>query len=170
MLRDWGAEKKYQHVLKGYNYRMEGIQGAVLRVKLRHLEELDRGAARRGAALRRSCSPAAASPTPRAPGVRAARLSHLRRAHDRARAAGRKRCSAQGIQTGIHYPIPVHLLPAYADLGYKAGQFPHSERAANEVLSLPMFPELTAAQSVEVAQALREISSSAAKAGAPALA
>jgi dTDP-4-amino-4,6-dideoxygalactose transaminase len=60
----------------------------------------------------------------------------------------------RNIQTGIHYPTPVHLLPAYADLGYKAGDFPHSEQAANEVLSLPMFPELTVSQSEEVAQAV----------------
>jgi dTDP-4-amino-4,6-dideoxygalactose transaminase len=64
---------------------------------------------------------------------------------------------AQEIQTGIHYPIPVHLLPAYADLGYKAGDFPHSEQAANEVLSLPMFPELTAAQTETVCNALRKL-------------
>ena len=66
---------------------------------------------------------------------------------------------AQGIQTGIHYPIPVHLLPAFADLGYRAGQFPHSEQAANEVLSLPMFPELTEAQCEEVCRALRDLAS-----------
>jgi dTDP-4-amino-4,6-dideoxygalactose transaminase len=64
---------------------------------------------------------------------------------------------ADGIQSGIHYPIPVHLLPAYEDLGYKAGQFPHSEKAANEVLSLPMFPELTPAQSETVATAIRKL-------------
>jgi dTDP-4-amino-4,6-dideoxygalactose transaminase len=66
---------------------------------------------------------------------------------------------AKGIQSGIHYPIPVHLLPAYADLGYRAGQFPHSEKAANEVLSLPMFPELTASQTREVAAAVIELAS-----------
>jgi dTDP-4-amino-4,6-dideoxygalactose transaminase len=62
---------------------------------------------------------------------------------------------AQGIQTGIHYPIPVHLLPAFADLGYSLGEFPHAERAANEVLSLPMFPELTAEQCEVVARAVK---------------
>jgi dTDP-4-amino-4,6-dideoxygalactose transaminase len=66
----------------------------------------------------------------------------------------------RGIHTGIHYPIPVHLLPAYADLGYAAGQFPHSERAANEVLSLPMFPELTESQCTEVADAISELAQS----------
>ena len=64
---------------------------------------------------------------------------------------------AQGIQTGIHYPTPVHLLPAFASLGYRAGQFPHSERAAREVLSLPMFPELTAQQCAEVAAAVKAL-------------
>ncbi|MET0165144.1 MAG: DegT/DnrJ/EryC1/StrS family aminotransferase, partial [Vicinamibacterales bacterium] len=64
---------------------------------------------------------------------------------------------AQGIQTGIHYPTPVHLLPAFADLGYERGEFPHAEQAANEVLSLPMFPELTAEQSEEVALAIRRL-------------
>jgi dTDP-4-amino-4,6-dideoxygalactose transaminase len=61
---------------------------------------------------------------------------------------------AQGIQSGIHYPFPVHLLPAYEDLGYKAGDFPESERAANEVMSLPMFPELTGEQTAAVSAAV----------------
>ena len=64
---------------------------------------------------------------------------------------------AQGIQTGIHYPTPVHLLPAFEDLGYKAGQFPHSERAAAEVLSLPMFAELTPEQTAEVCRAVGQL-------------
>ena len=64
---------------------------------------------------------------------------------------------SRGIQTGIHYPIPVHLLPAYADLGYHAGDFPHSERAAAEVLSLPMFPELTAEQCETVSRAVNDL-------------
>ena len=64
--------------------------------------------------------------------------------------------TAQGISTGIHYPIPVHLQPAYADLGYQVGDFPHSEAAADEVLSLPMFAELTALQQEVVARAVRK--------------
>jgi dTDP-4-amino-4,6-dideoxygalactose transaminase len=75
---------------------------------------------------------------------------------------------AQGVQSGIHYPTPVHLLPAFADLGYRAGQFPHSEKAANEVLSLPMFAELTQAQCEEVSRALHNIAAEGA--GAPRLA
>ena len=78
----------------------------------------------------------------------------IRTAH---RQAWQEALLAQGIQTGIHYPTPVHLLPAFADLGYHAGQFPHSEQAANEVLSLPMFPELTEAQCEKVAQAITSL-------------
>jgi dTDP-4-amino-4,6-dideoxygalactose transaminase len=153
MLRDWGAEKKYQHVLKGYNFRLEGIQGAVLRVKLRHLEAWTE--ARRAAAGRYDRALAGSGvPTPIAlPHNR--HVYHIYAIRTAYRQAWMDALGAQGIQTGIHYPIPVHLLPAYADLGYKAGQFPHSEKAANEVLSLPMFPELTAAQTDTVAAAVR---------------
>ncbi len=141
MLRDWGAEKKYQHVLKGYNYRMEGLQGAILSVKLRHLErwtEARRAHARRynellaGSGLR----------TPEEmPEIR-----HVYHIYS-VRTPGRDRLqdclNSAGIQTGIHYPIPVHLQPAYSDLGYREGDFPHAEAAAREVLSLPIFPEMT---------------------------
>jgi dTDP-4-amino-4,6-dideoxygalactose transaminase len=75
----------------------------------------------------------------------------IRTAH---RAEWQQALMAKGIHTGIHYPIPVHLLPAFADLGYREGQFPHAEKAAREVLSLPMFPELTEAQCEEVVAAL----------------
>jgi dTDP-4-amino-4,6-dideoxygalactose transaminase len=65
--------------------------------------------------------------------------------------------SKKQIQTGIHYPFPVHLLPAYADLGYKQGQFPHSEKAGNEVLSLPMYPEITGDMQAEVVDAVKAL-------------
>ncbi len=159
MLRDWGAERKYQHVLKGYNYRLEGIQGAILRVKLRHLEAWTE--ARRTAAANydrlfsgsRVDAPTAMS--------YARHVYHIYAIRTRQREAWQARLLQQGIQTGIHYPIPVHLLPAYSDLGYKAGDFPHSEQAANEVLSLPMFPELTRRQCEEVAAAVRALADAA---------
>jgi dTDP-4-amino-4,6-dideoxygalactose transaminase len=152
MLRDWGAEKKYHHVHKGYNFRMEGIQGAVLRVKLRYLEVWTE--ARRTAAARYDRLLAGSGvPTPTAiPDAR--HVYHVYAIRTRARQEWQQALQTQGVQTGIHYPIPVHLLPAFADLGYKAGQFPHSERAADEVLSLPMFPELTQAQAEEVSRAV----------------
>jgi len=152
MLRDWGAETKYQHVLKGFNYRMEGIQGAVLRVKLRYLEGWTE--ARRAAAARYYQLFAGSElPTPRqAPYSR--HVYHIYAIRTRERKAWQEALQRKGIHTGIHYPIPVHLLPAYTDLGYRAGDFPHSEQAANEVLSLPMYPELTAAQSEQVARSI----------------
>jgi dTDP-4-amino-4,6-dideoxygalactose transaminase len=155
MLRDWGAEKKYQHVLKGYNFRLEGIQGAVLRVKLRHLEQWTE--ARRAAAARYDqlfAGSGVRTPVAMPHNRHVYHIYAIRTAH---RQAWQDALQADGIQTGIHYPIPVHLLPAYEDLGYKAGQFPHSESAASEVLSLPMFPELTAAQCETVARAVKKL-------------
>ena len=152
MLRDWGAEKKYHHVLKGYNFRMEGIQGAVLRVKLRYLEgwtEARRTAAAHYDRFFEGSNVASPRAMPYARHVY--HIYAIRTAH---RQAWQEGLLAQGIQTGIHYPTPVHLLPAFADLGYQAGQFPHAEAAAREVLSLPMFPELTAMQCETVARAV----------------
>jgi dTDP-4-amino-4,6-dideoxygalactose transaminase len=155
MLRDWGAEKKYQHVLKGYNYRMEGIQGAVLRVKLKYLETWTE--ARRTAANHYNRFFAGSGvQTPQAlPHNR--HVYHIYGIRTTERQKWQDQLQAQGIQSGIHYPIPVHLLPAYADLGYKAGQFPHSEKAAAEELSLPMFPELTERQCETVANAVKSL-------------
>ncbi len=166
MLRDWGAEKKYQHVLKGYNYRLEGLQGAVLRVKLRHLEAWTE-ARRRAAARYDRLLAGSGVRTPEAMAY-ARHVYHVYAIRTGQRQAWQDALSARGIQSGIHYPIPVHLLPAFADLGYKAGQFPHSERAANEVLSLPMFAELTEAQSEEVCRALKDLAHSASVAGSQA--
>jgi dTDP-4-amino-4,6-dideoxygalactose transaminase len=161
MLRDWGAEKKYQHVLKGYNYRLEGIQGAVLRVKLRHLEAWTEGR-RRAAENYTRLLAGTDVPTPQAMEY-ARHVYHVYAIRTGQRQAWQDALQAQGIQSGIHYPIPVHLLPAFSDLGYKVGQFPHSERAANEVLSLPMFSELTEAQCEEVSRAIGGLASGIAK-------
>ncbi len=152
MLRDWGAEKKYHHVLKGYNFRMEGIQGAVLRVKLPHLDAWTES--RRTAAAHYDRLLAGSGiVTPKAMPY-AYHVYHVYAIRTPHRAAWQEALQAKGIQTGIHYPTPVHLLPAFADLGYREGQFPHAEAASREVLSLPMYPELTEAQCEEVATAL----------------
>jgi dTDP-4-amino-4,6-dideoxygalactose transaminase len=152
MLRDWGAEKKYQHVLKGYNYRLEGMQGAILRVKLRHLTEWTAGR-RKNAAL---YSELLARDGIRAPEEMSygCHVYHVYAIRTTKREALQQALNAQGIQSGIHYPIPVHLLPAYSDLGYHVGDFPCSEEAANEVLSLPMFAELTEEQIEQVVSAI----------------
>jgi dTDP-4-amino-4,6-dideoxygalactose transaminase len=159
MLRDWGAERKYHHELKGYNYRLEGIQGAVLRVKLRHLEAWTEG--RRAAAARYDAGLAdAAVETPQA-AADVRHVYHIYAVRTPHRDALQEQLRAEGIQTGIHYPFPIHLLPAFADLGYRAGDFPHAERAAGEVLSLPMFPELTPEQTETVCAAVRRLARAA---------
>jgi dTDP-4-amino-4,6-dideoxygalactose transaminase len=152
MLRDWGAEKKYHHVLKGYNFRLEGIQGAVLRVKLKYLEKWTE-ARRTAAASYNELLADTGVPTPTAMSY-ARHVYHVYAIRTQNRSQWQDALNAKGIQTGIHYPIPVHLLPAYSDLGYSEGDFPNAESAANEVLSLPMFPELTRAQCEEVCEAI----------------
>jgi len=141
MLRDWGQERKYHHVLKGYNYRMEGMQGAILRVKLRHLDAWTE-ARRRHAALYDKLLSGTGIQIPRVMEY-AHHVYHIYGVRVAQRDKLQQTLQQQGIQTGIHYPIPVHMLEAYADLGYKLGDFPQSELAADEVLSLPMFAELT---------------------------
>jgi dTDP-4-amino-4,6-dideoxygalactose transaminase len=150
-LRDWGQDRKYHHAVRGYNYRMEGFQGAILRVKLRHIEkwtERRRAIAKNYDQLLADCGLKLPAEMPWA--------RHVYHAYT-LRAEGRdglqKALLAEGIQTAIHYAIPVHLQPAYSDLGYGEGSLPHSETVAQQVLSLPMYPELPE-------QAIRQIVSS----------
>ena len=153
MLRDWGQDRKYHHVLKGFNYRMEGLQGSILRVKLRHLDgwtEARRTHARGYDSLLADAGLVTPTESPWARHV-----YHVYAVRTRERDALQRTLHANGVQTGIHYPVPVHLQPAYADLGYQAGQFPHAERAADEVLSLPMFPELSRTQREMVGAVMR---------------
>jgi len=152
MFRDWGAESKYHHVLKGYNYRMEGMQGAILRVKLRHLDAWTE--ARRAHAGRYNELLAGT-------GVEIPRelasnrhVYHIYAIRVPERDKFQNYLTSRGVQSGIHYPVPVHLQPAYADLGYKAGDFPCSEAAASKVLSLPMFPEMIVSQQDRVTGAV----------------
>jgi len=155
MVRDWGQEKKYEHVIMGYNYRMDGIQGAILRVKLRYLEqwtEARRSHAQRYDALLDQI------------GVRRPRemsysrhVYHVYAIRTAERAVVQAALKDAGVETGIHYPTPVHLQPAYAFLGYGAGDFPHAEAAGREVLSLPMFPELSQEQQDRVVGAVASL-------------
>ena len=154
MLRDWGAEQKYHHVLKGYNFRMEGIQGAVLRVKMRHIEAWTE--ARRAAARHYDQAFAGSGiETPRQSND-TRHVYHVYAVRSPERARWQQELTAKGVQTGIHYPIPVHLQPAYADARWQRGDFPHSEKASDEVLSLPMYPELNRVQQDEVVAAVLE--------------
>jgi len=140
-LRDWGQAGKYNHVRHGFNYRMDAIQGAVLGVKLKHVPEWTHK--RRGiAALYDQYLGASGIDTP-AKALNGEHVYHVYaiRCADRDRV--RSELAAKGIGTGVHYPRPVHLQVAYADLGYSIGDFPVSERLASETMSLPIYPELT---------------------------
>lgn len=150
MLRDWGAEKKYHHDLKGYNYRLEGMQGAILKVKMKYIEQWTE--ARRAHAAKYS-ELITSVPTPDEMNY-ARHVYHVYAVRTRQRDALQKKLHDQGIATGIHYPIPVHLLRAWSELGHKVGDFPQSEAAANETLSLPMFAELTDEQIEIVSRAV----------------
>jgi dTDP-4-amino-4,6-dideoxygalactose transaminase len=154
MLRDWGQDRKYHHLLHGFNYRMEGFQGAILRVKLRHLERWTE--ARRSVVEQYNnllADSGVETPT-EMPWARHVYHVYTLRADERD--GLQTALQAEGIQTGIHYPVPVHLQPAYADLGYGRGAFPRSEKAAEQVLSLPLYPELSSQAIAEVAAAVKK--------------
>jgi dTDP-4-amino-4,6-dideoxygalactose transaminase len=155
MLRDWGQEQKYMHVLRGFNYRLEGIQGAVLSVKLKYLDEANRRRAVNAWRYSHHLDGAGVE-MPRTMPDRT-HVFHVYAVRSKRRDALQKHLTERQVQTGIHYPVPVHLTPAHADLGYRRGDFPESERAADEVLSLPMFPELTEEQIATVAEAVASL-------------
>jgi dTDP-4-amino-4,6-dideoxygalactose transaminase len=156
MLRDWGAERKYEHVLKGFNYRMEAIQGAILRIKLKHLEQWTESRRAHAAAYARELSGSGLMLPEQQHASR--HVYHVYAVLTPKRKELMDSLNAQGIQTGIHYPYPIHLLPAHADLGYSLGDFPVSERVAAQELSLPMFPEMTDGHIQAVGRAIREFS------------
>jgi dTDP-4-amino-4,6-dideoxygalactose transaminase len=168
-LRDHGQSTRYYHDVVGYNYRMDALQAAILRVKLRHLEEWT--AARRRHAARYTAllaGPDVVTPV-EAPWAEA--VYHLYVVRVQEREALREHLTRAGIGTGIHYPVPCHLQRAYASLGYRTGDFPHTEQCAAAILSLPMYPELTEEQiarvASEVASPLREDRRVRASLGAP---
>jgi len=153
LLRSWGEQTRYIHDVRGFNYRMDGIQGAVLGVKLRHLEAWTE-ARRAHAASYARCLQDSSAAVPRVrEGARHVYQSYVVRVPQRD--AMRARLADAGIQTAVHYPRPIHLQPACRDLGYAAGDFPVAERLAGEVLSLPMFPELTEREIEIVAGVMR---------------
>lgn len=155
VLRDWGQERRHEHVLKGFNYRMDGIQGAILRVKLRRLEDWTEARRRHAVEYgRRFSGGELVTPYAR---VDCRHVYHVYAVRVRRRDACREHLRTNGIQTGVHYPIPAHLQPAYGDLGYRRGDFPVAEAVAADVLSLPMFPELREQQIAAVAETLAAV-------------
>ena len=153
-LREHGSSVRYYHDEVGFNYRMEGIQGAVLGVKLKHL---DRWTQERQRVAKRYTELLADTPLQlpqqAAFGESAWNLYVVR--HPR-RDDLKKHLEANGVGCALHYPLPLHLQKCYASLGYKAGDFPVSEKAGHECLSLPIFPELTDAQIQRVAAVIKD--------------
>jgi dTDP-4-amino-4,6-dideoxygalactose transaminase len=140
MLRNWGDEQRYHPVLKGYNYRLPAIQAAILRVKLRRLDQWTEARRALAAEYDRLLEDAdVARPASRAD-VRHVYCLYTIQADDRDRL--QKELEAAGIQTAVHYPLPIHLMPAYTDARYRAGDFPAAEACARRVLSLPLYPQL----------------------------
>jgi dTDP-4-amino-4,6-dideoxygalactose transaminase len=154
MLRDWGQDRKYHHALKGFNYRMEGIQGAILRVKLRHLDAWTEARRQHAACYNELLSDADVRIPVEMPDAR--HVYHVYAVRMPKREKVQEALQTKGIQTGVHYPIPVHLQKAYGEFGYSAGDLPVTEKAAEELLSLPMFPELQKAQIGTVCTAVCE--------------
>jgi dTDP-4-amino-4,6-dideoxygalactose transaminase len=153
VLRDHGQERKYFHSRIGWNARMDGIQGAVLSVKLRHLQSANDRRRANAALYDELLADLPLRPPVQAPGNH--HVYHLYAVRVANRDVVLREMTAAGIGCGIHYPVPVHLQAAYQHLGYGPGCFPVAEQCASELLSLPMYPELTADQIHQVVEALK---------------
>ncbi|MGZ9148335.1 MAG: DegT/DnrJ/EryC1/StrS family aminotransferase [Candidatus Deferrimicrobiaceae bacterium] len=145
MLRDHGQAKKYFHSLVGWNARMDGIQGAVLSVKLRHLPAWTAGRRRNAAIYDELLKGVPGVATPKEAAY-AKHVYHIYAIRVTNRDALIASLAEKEIYCGIHYPIPVHLLDAYKSLNLGKGSFPVAEKSASEFVSLPMFPELSREQ------------------------
>jgi dTDP-4-amino-4,6-dideoxygalactose transaminase len=154
LLRNWGGPR-YQHNLRGYNYRMENLNGAMLRVKLRHLEQWTEARRAIASAYDALLADAGVTITRALPHVRHVYHAYTIRAQQRDRLSAE--LASAGVQTGVHYPTPIHMQPAYRDARYPAGSLSAAEAAAREVLCLPIYPEMTRAQVETVASAIAEI-------------
>jgi dTDP-4-amino-4,6-dideoxygalactose transaminase len=156
-LRNYGQTGKYKHVIKGYNRRLDTLQAAVLRVKLPYLDTWND--ARRKHAAHYSCFLTGAGVSTPYECTQGNSVWHLYVIRTTYRDELQVYLAERGIATGIHYPIPIHLQPAYSDLGYKPGSFPVAEQCARECLSLPMYAELTNTAIEYIADAIRQFHS-----------
>ncbi len=153
-LRDQGQSEKYFHTMVGYNYRMEAMQGAVLKVKLGHLDNWNSARRRHAEVYRRDLAETGLRLLDKRPGYES--VHHVFPLFTPQRDELRAHLNAAGISTGLHYPIPVHLQPGFRFLGYKEGDLPETERACREVMSLPMYPELTDAEVATITGSVRQ--------------
>ncbi len=155
MLRDHGQAKKYYHEVEGYNGRLDAIQASILRLKLDYLEKWNGERQERAKTYRKLLSSVDGLTLPYEPdGTRPVYHLYVIRVQDRQRL--QDYLKEAGISTGIHYPIPLHQQKAYYALGYRDGEFPATEKVAPEILSLPMYPQLTPSQQETIARTMRE--------------
>ncbi len=158
MLRDHGQAKKYYHDVEGYNGRLDALQAGILHAKLAHLAKWNAQRRERAAEYGRLLISNDAISTPYEPSwSRAVYHLYVIRSNDRDRMI--THLKNEGIGTGIHYPVPLHIQKAHKSLGYRQGDFPVAERVAAEIVSLPMFPQLTAEQQVRVAKEILDFTS-----------
>jgi dTDP-4-amino-4,6-dideoxygalactose transaminase len=154
-LRNYGERRKYDHVVKGVSSRLDGLQAAFLSVKLRHLPQWN-AAREQHAAEYRSQLEGVGDIAFQQLFPLSTHVYHLFIVETEHRDELRKDLAGQGIQTGIHYPTPIHLQEAYSELGLVEGAFPETERLAKHMLSLPMYPELTGEQIGTVSAAISQ--------------
>jgi len=160
LLRDHGSSKKYYHDVEGYNGRLDSIQAGLLRVKLKHLAHWNSERAECARRYNELLAPMSGSVTlPHEPSWSKA-VYHLYVVRSQNRDDLQKHLNEAGVGTGIHYPIPVHLQAAYASFGWKKGDFPNAEEAADQILSLPMFAGLNADQQKRVAETISQFAAS----------
>jgi dTDP-4-amino-4,6-dideoxygalactose transaminase len=155
-LRDQGQSEKYFHTMVGYNYRMEAIQGAVLGVKLKHLDDWNALRRRHAAIYSRELANSEFRLLEDRPDTIS--VHHVFPLFTQQRDELRTHLQEAGISTGLHYPIPVHLQPGFRHLGYHEGNLPETERACKEVLSLPMYPELTNQEVARITDSVTQFS------------
>lgn len=152
--RDQGQSEKYSHERVGYNYRMEALQGAILGVKLRHLDAWTRARRTHAATYREQLSETGLRLLNEPEDCKS--VYHIFPVFTDKRDDLRDHLQANQIGTGIHYPIPVHLQRAFLHLGYKPGDLPNTETLSREMLSLPMYPELTAAEINQISESVQQ--------------
>jgi dTDP-4-amino-4,6-dideoxygalactose transaminase len=152
MLRDHGQAKKYNHDIEGYNGRLDAIQAGLLHAKLPHLAKWNAQRRERTAEYNRLLSAADSGVIPPYEPSWSKAVYHLYVVRSGDREGLMSHLKNAGIGTGIHYPIPLHLQKAYASLQYRIGDFPAAEQSAAEIVSLPMFPQLTREQQIRVAE------------------
>ena len=157
LLRDYGRKGRYEHILKGYNSRLDTLQAAILRVKLRHLDEWNEKRRKNAHLYTKLFKENNIDLVLPNESDYAKHVYHLYPVRVKDRKSVMEKLAEKGIRTLMHYPIPIHLQDAYKDLGHKKGDFQISEKCCEEILSLPMYPELPEEEIKYVVASFREI-------------